>query len=57
MSFRSEIAAKFAREAKEKPSDWVIAPGRGGLELYYIGDERRCTPRNSTPAHQRIGVA
>lgn len=32
--------AKFAREAKEQPSDWVIAPAdRPGLyKLVYLGE-------------------
>lgn len=29
--------AKFAREAKENPTDWIIAPnGRGGYRLIEI---------------------
>ena len=38
-------AAKFKREAKQKPCDWLIRPIHGGrgFELVYIGDgdERR----------------
>ena len=29
--------AKFAREAKLNPKDWMIAPVKGGYELIYIG--------------------
>lgn len=34
--------AKFAREAKEHPTHWIIGYGRGGYRLIYIGVHRRC---------------
>lgn len=41
----TSIEAKFAREAKENPTDWVIAPdsrrGRGKFKLVYIGEGKR----------------
>ena len=30
-------SAKFKREAKDKPTDWLIIPARGKYELRYIG--------------------
>lgn len=32
------LQAKFAREAKDNPLDWMIGYGRGGYRLVYIGD-------------------
>ena len=34
---KSAYAAKFAREAKEKPSEWIIKPVSRGYELIKIG--------------------
>lgn len=31
------LQAKFEREAKPKPREWVIGYGRGGYRLIYIG--------------------
>ena len=31
------IAAKFAREAKNRPADWVIQQTSRGYKLAYIG--------------------
>ena len=31
------LKAKFEREKKSRPTDWVIAPSRGGYALIYIG--------------------
>lgn len=38
------LQAKFKREAKERPIDWIIAPdlSRGGLRLVYIGVSKPC---------------
>lgn len=33
------LTAKFAREAKSNPKDWIIAPaGSGRYKLVYIGN-------------------
>lgn len=29
--------AKFKREAKDRPQDWIIKSGRGGYKLIHIG--------------------
>lgn len=37
------LQAKFKREAKERPVDWVIAPdmSRGGFILIHVGDIKK----------------
>lgn len=32
-----EYNAKFAREAKERPTDWLLKPAKDGMELHHIG--------------------
>lgn len=36
----NEYEAKFEREAKQRPKDWIIVPGREGFKLVYLGDNR-----------------
>lgn len=38
------LQAKFKREAKENPRDWLIGPdlSRGGFRLIYMGDKKPC---------------
>ncbi len=33
LRFKSELAAKFAREATEEPSEWIIVPDGGRFQL------------------------
>lgn len=42
--------AKFAREAKDKPTDWFMKPaGNGACELHYVG-----APTSSNTDRRRI---
>lgn len=37
-SFHTEYAAKFWREAQDRPSDWLIVPGdRGQFFVQFVG--------------------
>lgn len=35
----NEYEAEFAREAKDKPTDWLIVPAGRGYKLVYVGGE------------------
>ena len=49
--------AKFAREAKEYPADWIIAPnGRGYFKLIKIGDTETYNKRFPDAPRNKFGV-
>jgi hypothetical protein len=49
--------AKFAREAKEYPVDWIIAPNGGrGFKLIKIGDTDEYNKRFPDAPRNKFGV-
>lgn len=51
--------AKFAREAKENPVDWIIAPsgrGDGYVKLIKIGDTEAYNKRFPDAPRNKFGV-
>ena len=51
--------AKFAREAKEYPCDWIIAPngrGVGCFKLIKIGDTEKYNNRFPDAPRNKFGV-
>jgi hypothetical protein len=34
--YQNDYAAKFAREAKQRPTEWFMKPVHGGCELHHV---------------------
>lgn len=54
MKYSTALAAKFARERKPRPQDWVIAPQRGQFVLIRITHRSKKTTTHPTSPYGEL---